>query len=126
MKLELDTAEEGYYRIRSYTAGAITINEETLTRSVVVTPRQLVREWPPQSFASLAPEHFDLIVTLEPEIILIGTGARLRFPQPDIIAPVTRRNIGIEFMDTGAACRSYNVLMVEGRRVAAALLMITG
>lgn len=124
MKLELDTGEEGNFRIRSYAAGAIIINEETLTRSVVVTPKQLIREWPPQSFDHLAPEHFDSILTLNPEIVLIGTGAHLRFPAPDVILPITTKNIGIEIMDTGAACRSYNVLMAEGRRVAAALLMI--
>lgn len=112
--------------IRAYARGQVTVNQETYRGSLLVTPERIVADWPPQSFPALEPVHFEAIVALEPEIVLIGTGARLRFPPPGRLQPLARAGIGVEVMDTGAACRTYNVLMAEGRRVVAALLMIEG
>lgn len=123
MKLTLETGS-ATYRIRSYDKGQITINMETVTRSVIVTPEQLIRDWPPQEFEQLQVHHVDALVALQPEIVLLGTGAQLRFPEPRFMTPLRTNGIGIEIMDTAAACRTYNVLMAEGRHVAAALLMI--
>lgn len=123
MKLDLDSRAPGYL-IRAYERGRITVNEEVLTRSFVLTPERLLRDWPPQSAAELAAEHFELVAALEPEVVLLGSGARLRWPAAAVIAPLTRRSIAVEVMDTGAACRSYSILQSEQRRVAAALLMI--
>jgi len=123
MKFALDTGS-ATYRISSYDSGQVTINTETVTHSVIVMPERLIRDWPPQRFEELETRHADALVELQPEIVLLGTGARLRFPAPQFMAALQGHGIGIEVMDTGAACRTYNVLMAEGRNVAAALLMI--
>lgn len=122
MKLELDAAT-GRYQIRSYSQASITVNEQVLTRSCVIMPDTLITQWPPQSFAELMPEHFAMIADIGPEIVLLGTGRVTRFPGAAVIAPLLSRHIGFEALDTAAACRSYSVLVAEGRRVAAALLM---
>lgn len=123
MKFTLETGSASY-RILAYDTGQVTINAETVTRSVIVTPEQLVRDWPPQQFEELKEHDFMPLVALAPEVVLLGTGALLRFPGPHVLAPLRTRGIGVEVMDTAAACRTYNILMAEGRNVAAALLMI--
>lgn len=123
MKISLEGGT-ATYRIRSYAPGQITVNEQPLSGSLVIMPEQLISDWPPADFQALATEHFAAIVLLHPEIVLLGTGAQLRFPAPALLAPLYDAGIGVEVMDTGAACRTYNVLMAEGRAVAAALLMI--
>jgi uncharacterized protein len=122
MKLSLDPLGHAY-TITGYDRGQVVIAEEVLTRSVIVAPHRLLRDWPPQEFAELQCEHLEWVIRLEPEIVLLGTGARLRFPDPRITFPVHSRQVGLEVMDTGAACRTYNVLTAEGRRVVAALLL---
>jgi uncharacterized protein len=124
MKLELDSGT-ALYMIRAYRPGAIVVNDEILTRSFILLPDRLIRDWEPQTFEHVARRHFDEIANLQPEIVLFGTGAHLRFPAPELTVPLLRENIGLETMDTAAACRSYSILMSEGRRVAAALLMIS-
>ncbi|HAO34451.1 MAG TPA: Mth938-like domain-containing protein [Candidatus Competibacter sp.] len=110
--------------IRSYGPGWVNVSEREIRQSLIVTPERLVSDWPPQSFAELEEGHFAAVVALEPEIVVLGTGLRQRFPAPKLLRPVLDRGIGVEIMDTAAACRTYNVIMLEGRRVAAALLMI--
>ncbi|MEO5573854.1 MAG: MTH938/NDUFAF3 family protein, partial [Gammaproteobacteria bacterium] len=75
-------------------------------------------------FDDLTAAHFDRVAILRPELVLFGSGARLRFPLPALTANLLNQGIGVEVMDTGAACRTYNILINEGRNVAAALLMI--
>jgi uncharacterized protein len=123
MKISLD-AGTATYRILSYARGQVVVNEQTLTRSLLVMPETLLKDWPPQDFDAFAIDHFALIAALRPEIVLLGTGAALRFPAPELLTPLYDSGIGVEVMDTGAACRTYNILMAEGRTVAAALLMI--
>ena len=123
MKIHLESGM-GQNLIRAYAPGRITINEEVYTASLIVTPRQVVAEWPPVSFADLLAGHFEMIAPLQPEVLILGTGARLQFPAPSLTRSLVEAGIGIEVMDTGAACRTYNFLMSDGRRVAAALLMI--
>jgi len=123
MKIHLETGV-GQNLIRAYAPGRITVNEEVYTRSLVVTPRQIIAEWPPESFADLLEEHFQAIVALKPEVVILGTGAQLVFPAPSLTRVLIEAKIGLEVMDTGAACRTYNILMSDDRRVAAALLMI--
>ncbi len=123
MKFERDHGL-GRYAIRGFRPGAVVVNGETLTQSFIITTDRLVRDWPPQGFEEITLEHVDQIAALCPEIAVLGTGARLRFPSRAITAPFTQRRIGFEVMDTAAACRSFMVLSAEGRRVAAALLMI--
>lgn len=129
MKITLE-ADQGNYSIHSYAAGQICVSahpsvpKETLTCSCVILPDYILRDWPPQRFSDLRAEHFALLLELKPEIVVLGSGDRLRFPAPALTAQLFEQRIGVEVMNTGAACRTYNILMGEGRRVAAALLMI--
>ena len=123
MKIHLESGM-GHNLIHAYAPGRITINEEVYTTSLIVTPRQIVTEWPPISFADLSAGHFEIIAPLQPEVVILGTGARLQFPAPSLTRSLVEAGIGLEVMDTGAACRTFNFLMSDGRRVAAALLMI--
>ncbi len=122
MKIHLESGL-GQNLIRAYAPGLVTINEKTYTRSLVVTPQQIIADWPPASSAELQAAHFEAIAALRPEVVILGTGARLLFPAPNIIRPLVEAQIGVEVMDTGAACRTYNFLMAESRKVAAALLL---
>jgi uncharacterized protein len=123
MKFHLESGS-GQFAIRRYAAGEVAVNDTVYTDSLIVTPQQVIPDWPPRGFRDLATEHFELVVRLRPEIVLIGTGRRLQFPSPALLTALMRERIGYEVMDTGAACRTYNILMAEGRRVAAALMMI--
>lgn len=125
MKIHLESGI-GQMLIRAYAPGHITINEKVYTRSLIVTPQQVIADWPPLSFTDLLAAHFEAVAALRPEVVILGTGARLRFPAPSITRALVEAKIGLEVMDTGAACRTYNILMSDGRRVAAALLMIEG
>ena len=99
------------------------VNQVRYERSLIVLPDQIVEDWPAHSFEQLAAEHFEHLCSLQPEIVLLGTGATLRFPHPSLTGILINQKIGIEVMDTSAACRTYNILTAEGRRVAAALLI---
>ncbi len=121
LSLDLNTATNV---IRAYAEGLVTINDYNIRQSVIVTPERLITDWPPQQFNELASSHFQVLVELNPEIVLLGTGKRQQFPSPWLTHSLLSRGVGLEIMDTGAACRTYNIIMAEGRRVAAALLMI--
>ena len=95
-----------------------------VTQSIIISGQELISDWEPASLAELTIKHIDIISSLEPELVLLGTGARLQFPANEILTPLHQRGIGIEVMDTAAACRTFNILMSEGRNVVAALLMI--
>ncbi len=122
MKLHLDPAT-AKNAITGYGEGYVMVNRRRFERSLVVLPERLLLDWPPNRFDELAPEHFAALAGLDREIILLGTGARLRFPRPEIIQPLMRSGVGVEVMDVQAACRTYNILLAEDRRVAAALLL---
>lgn len=109
--------------IRAHARGEVRINDQTYSHSLIVTPTQLVLDWGPPDFGALACEHFAAIAQLQPELVLLGTGIRLAFPRPELTVALMHAGIGLEVMDTAAACRTYNILMGEGRQVAAALLL---
>jgi uncharacterized protein len=109
--------------ITSYGDGYVAINLQRHEGSIIVMPEAAVIDWPVASFEALAPEHFEALVAAAPEVVIFGSGSRLRFPHPRLTAALAKHRIGIETMDFGAACRTYNILMSEGRRVAAALLI---
>lgn len=113
----------GGYRIRSYEPGRLRINESVLDRSVVVAPDQLVADWEPQTLGELRSDHLQTVLALNPEVVILGTGTVQRFPDRAILQRILMTGIGIEVMETGAACRTYNILMAEDRRVVAALLL---
>jgi uncharacterized protein len=100
------------------------MRRETLRSSLIIMPELLLPDWPPQTWESLDAAHFDLMARYQPELVLFGSGARLRHPAPRLYAGLIRHGIGVEVMDTGSACRTYNFLMTDRRRVLAALLMI--
>jgi uncharacterized protein len=122
MKLTLHSAP-GIFSVHSYAPGAIRIQGDTFTRSLIITPGRLLTDWPPQRLAELEAAHVAALAELEAEVVLIGTGATLQFPPAAVLAPLTGRGVGVEIMDTAAACRTYNVLVSEDRRVAAALII---
>jgi uncharacterized protein len=125
MHIQLETGGQANL-IRTYTAGRITVNQDSYVHSLIVLPGQIIADWPPQAFEQLAVAHLETLVSLGPELLILGTGRRQRFPRAELLAPLAAAGIGWEIMDTGAACRTYNILMGEGRNVAAALLMIEG
>lgn len=107
--------------IRRYARGEIVVGETIFTGSVIVTGSATISDWAPADFNALAPDHLDTVLALEPEIILLGSGDSQKFPAAHLIAHVADSGIGLEAMDTGAACRTFNILRAEGRAVAAAL-----
>ena len=123
MKFERDSAD-GRNAFTGYGAGYVEVNGKRHTSSLVVSGERLVVDWPATSVDALAADHLAAILELAPEIAIIGTGSTLRFPEPARLAPLHRARIGVEVMDTPAACRTYNILLSEGRRVAAALLPV--
>ena len=122
MKIQLEQAGP-QNAIRAYAPGRITINQDTYTASLIVTPERIIPDWRPRAFGEITEADIAAIAALEPEVVLLGTGERLRFPPPALTRPLIEAAVGFEVMDTWAACRTYNVLMSEGRRVAAALLI---
>jgi uncharacterized protein len=109
--------------VRSYSSSSIKVGEAVLTTSSIVTADQIIPDWPPRRVDQLRVSHLESILALKPEIVVLGTGAQQKFPSTDVIAAAMTRGIGFEVMDTGAACRTYNVLVSEDRRAALAVLM---
>ena len=122
MDLQLENDPLGY-RVGSFVNNTITIGKVRYTTSLIVTPGKVVRDWPPQHPGGLTIDDFGIILALEPELILVGTGNALRFPDSVILKGVIRAGIGIDFMDSRAACRTYNILAAEGRHVAAGIII---
>jgi uncharacterized protein len=109
--------------VRGYSPQEIRIGNQRLNASCIVTADTLITQWDPASFADLKPEHLETILALKPEVVLLGTGPTQRFPPTAIRAAFTTRGMGLEVMDLGAACRTFNILVQEERRVAAALFL---
>ncbi|WP_175777051.1 Mth938-like domain-containing protein [Burkholderia anthina] len=122
MKLHQD-ASGALNTVTGYGPDYVDVNLERHEGSVIVLPGAPVRAWPVSSFDALTPEHFAMLLEPAPELVIFGSGARLRFPHPRLVAALTAKRIGVETMDFQAACRTYNILMAEGRKVAAALLI---
>jgi uncharacterized protein len=106
-----------------YGDGYVMVNGQRHEGNVIVTPERLL-PWEAQSFDGLTEEDFQPLLELAPEILLIGTGPKQRFPHPRLTRRLADKRIGVEAMDMRAACRTYNILMSEERRVAAALLFV--
>lgn len=122
MKLHL-TRAAGNQLITGYGDGWVEINTMRYQQSLIVLPNQVIADWPATDFESLSHEHFEKLVELKPEVVLLGTGATHRFIHPRLSHALIEANIGLECMATAAACRTYNILMAEGRNVAAALII---
>ena len=120
MKLH-SSVPSGVNTITGYGEGYVMVNGERRSASVVVMPDR-IEEWPAKRFDQLSTEDFAYLKNLKAEIVLLGTGPRQRFPHPRLTAPLVNARIGLEVMSLQAACRTYNILVAEERKVAAALL----
>ena len=131
MKISLEQSAN-IYTLHSYRDETIIVrpphaaleDEEALlhlTGSCILSTAGLMDDWPPQRLSELRPEHLQVIGGLKPEVLLIGSGSQMRFPSTEQLAALVGLGTGYEVMDTAAACRTYNVLVGEGRKVVAAL-----
>ena len=120
MKLQPDQSDA--QTISAHGPGWVSVAGERITHNVILGSRGERIEWV-GSFEALGPEAFEQIAQLQVEVVIFGSGPRIRFPRPAWIAPLAARRIGVETMDTPAACRTYNILAQEGRHVAVALLL---
>jgi uncharacterized protein len=109
--------------VRSYEPGELRIGDASYTRSCLVAADRIVADWPPQRIDELRAEHLDAVLALDPEVVILGTGPQQRFPSPELMSKVLSRGVGLEVMNTGAACRTFNILIAEDRRAVAALLL---
>jgi len=121
MKLHLSRSTDSY-QINGHGPNHVLVNGIRHETSLIVLPDEVVTAWAAR-LETLSAEDFDVVLMRAPEIVLLGTGARLRFPSPALYAGLLKAHIGVEVMDTAAACRTYNILAAEGRRVAAALIV---
>lgn len=120
MKLQPDRSEA--QTISAYGPGWVGVAGLKISHNVIIGSRGQRIEWA-ASYEELTAQHFVTLAEMDVEVVIFGSGSRIRFPKPAWLAPLAARRIGIETMDTGAACRTYNVLAQEGRQVAVALLL---
>lgn len=121
MKLQPDKSD--VQSISGYGPGWVSVNGEKITRSVILSSKGERLPWAGHRFEDLGAADFEQLAQVEAEVVIFGSGSRIRFPQAAWLKPLIARRIGIETMDTPAACRTYNILAQEGRSVAVALLL---
>jgi len=121
MKFALANPADGYL-IHAYDERRIQIGEQRFSHSLILLRDRIIRDWRPASFDQLRTEDLQIVRELDPDLVLLGTGSRQHFPPPALYQALIEAGIGLEAMTTPAACRTYNILAAEGRRVAAALL----
>ena len=123
MKFHLDP-RTGLNAFTGYGPGYVMVNNVRHERNLAVLPETILEDWTAGGFDSLAAADFAMLAGRGLEIVLLGTGSRIRWPNPELLRPLIEDKLGVEVMDTAAACRTYNILMGEGRKVAAALLLV--
>ena len=122
MKLQSDP-HSGANSITGYGDGYIEINKIPYSHAVLLSSDGEILEWAVKSFDELSPADFSQMAALKPELIIVGTGKRQRFPKPELLKTLIEAKIGFEVMDSQAACRTYNILVGEGRQVLLALIV---
>jgi uncharacterized protein len=122
MKLHSQDNQQ-YQTVTGYDKNGVEINAKRYDYSVLVMPETPPRPWPVTRFEDLTEEHFALIEQDQPDVVILGTGERQRFVHPKLIKALSSRRAGVECMDSHAACRTYNILMGEGRKVTLALII---
>jgi uncharacterized protein len=122
MKLHL-TPTQQYQTVTGYEQDWIEINAVRIEHSLIVLPEVAPIPWPVTSFDALVADDFRAVEALAPDLLILGTGLRQQFASPRLIASLISRRIGVECMDNQAACRTYNILMTEGRKVALAVIL---
>lgn len=121
MKLHSSNTEN-YQTVTGYDQSGVEINAKRYEYSVLVMPETPPRAWDVARFEDLSAAHFEQIALDKPDVVVLGTGERQRFVHPRLIASLSDLRVGVESMDSHAACRTYNILMGEGRKVALALI----
>ncbi len=111
------------YKISAYDSDSIAINGEPHHKALVLSPMEMITNWTPQTYSQLEADHLDVFYQLNAEIIILGTGEKQVFPHATILRRLAEGKIGFEVMDTQAACRTFNILMAEGRNVVAGLFL---
>ncbi len=119
----IEHTSENILRVRWVRDDAIGIEDTALTQSFLLSPDRVVADWAPRGVDELDSVAIDAVLELKPELVLLGTGARQRFPSQEVMAAFLRRQIGFEVMDNAAAARTYHLLAYEGRRVVVAFLL---
>ena len=122
MKFAESDPNEGYF-ITSYDENTIQVNGKNFHSSLIIATTELNTDWSPRSIENLSTDDFTAIIDLKPEVVIIGTGDKLTFPPIETYAELIKLGVGVEFMDTGAACRTYNILTGEGRHVVCGLIL---
>jgi uncharacterized protein len=122
LKLQSDP-NSGANTITGYGDGYVEINQTPYAHAVLLSSDGAIMEWPVKTFEGLDAHHFEQMIALKPELILIGTGSKQRFPKPELLKALIAAKIGFEIMDSQAACRTYNILVGEGRQVLLALIV---
>lgn len=125
MKLHPSTTKQ-YQTVTGYDDSGVEINARHFGKSLIVMPEAAPRDWDVHAFEQLTEQHFAQILADRPDVVILGTGARQRFVHPKLSAALTMNRIGVECMDNQAACRTYNILMGEGRKVTLALIIDSG
>ncbi len=123
MKIELDSENSTSNKIISYSDDTFTLKDKIIKSNLVISKDHLIENWLVESYKYLALQHMDQIIAWQPEIILLGTGKESAIQNMELLSYISSKNIGLELMDTGAACRSYNLLIDEGRNVVACLFL---
>jgi uncharacterized protein len=121
--MQLDLEKGGGIVIRSFSVGQLHVNDRIIDHHVLLTADEILAEWSPAPLENLSIADFKPALDRDPEVILFGTGPAQRFPSVRLITDIMQQGIGFETMDTAAACRTFNVLASEQRRVVAALLL---
>lgn len=116
----------GLNTINAYDEAGIAVNGQTLHSSCIVTPDKLLAPWAAGSIDTLTAADVLQLIEVSCPLVLLGTGKRQKFPPAALLRPLIERQIGVEIMDSGAACRTYNILVAEGRLVAAAIILEPG
>jgi uncharacterized protein len=114
------------FTLRAADGHSAKVNDRILHSSFILSPDQLIEDWPPRDSAALVPDDFERLLAMQPEVILLGTGERQVFPPSAVMAACLTRGIGIEVMANAAAARTFNVLAGESRRVVAGFLIASG
>ncbi len=122
MKFAQDSQDEGYV-ITAYGDDSVFVNGKIFEQSLILANTEFSKNWGVSAIDQLAAEHIEQVLSFDPELIIIGTGNKLVFPPVEIYSAIIKRGIGVDFMDTQAACRTYNILMSEGRGVVAGLIL---
>ncbi len=122
MELTKDTIQ-GKYQITGYEPGIVYVNQQAYKHSLMIMPDIIITDWQVDSISKLSKDHIEQILSYHPQVVLLGTGEKLIFPNSILLTPLYKQDIGVEVMNTPAVCRTYSLLMAEGRKVLAGIII---